>query len=112
VTGTGYVYSPTYGYWVYSYNATGVQVYVAGYYQLNFHAFADYNANASGGLYFTVNGGKRGARVYATKPYAQYEPGFHLSVITYLNANDVVTVVSDITLHGNDNCSFSGHMIA
>ena len=98
--------------WVYSGNWYTVQPYASGYYHLTFHAFADYTDSGGGGVYFTVNGGKRGARIYSDKAYGQYQAGFCLSIITYLNANDQVGVYSDHTLHGNDNCSFSGYMIS
>ena len=98
--------------WVYNGNWYTVQPYASGYYHLTFHAFADYTDSGGGGVYFTVNGGKRGARIYSDKAYGQYQAGFCLSIITYLNANDQVGVYSDHTLHGNDNCSFSGYMIS
>ena len=97
--------------WVYNGNWYTVQPYASGYYHLTFHAFADYTDSGGGGVYFTVNGGKRGARIYSDKAYGQYQAGFCLSIITYLNAYDTVGVYSDHTLHGNDNCSFSGYMI-
>jgi hypothetical protein len=107
----GYVYNASLGYWVYSGNWYTVQPYASGYYHLTFHSFADYYDSVGGGVWFTVNGGKRGARIYSNKAANQYQAGFCLAITTYLNANDTVGVYSDHALHGNDNCSFSGFMI-
>jgi hypothetical protein len=87
-----------------------VQVPVAGFYQINFHYFIDAGQAGSGGTYFRVNGSKVAARNYSSESQA-YRPG-HISAVVSVAANDIFSVVSDVILHGNDNCNFSGHLIA
>jgi hypothetical protein len=87
-----------------------VQVPVAGYYQLNFTYFIDAGQAGSGGTYFRVNGNKVATRNYSSEAQA-YRPG-HISAVVSLAANDILTIYSEIILHGNDNCNFSGHLIA
>jgi hypothetical protein len=88
-----------------------VQVPVAGFYQLNFHSFVDSSVAGNGAIYFRVNGNKYSARVYSSEATA-YRP-MTISAVVSIAANDILTVFADaITLHGNDNCNFSGHLIA
>jgi hypothetical protein len=87
-----------------------VQVPVAGFYQINFHYFIDAGQAGTGGTYFRVNGSKVAARNYSSEAQA-YRPG-HISAVVSVAANDIFSVVSDVILHGNDNCNFSGHLIA
>lgn len=87
-----------------------VQVPVAGFYQVNFHYFIDAGQPGAGGTYFRVNGSKVAARNYSSEAQA-YRPG-HISAVVSVAANDIFSIVSDVILHGNDNCNFSGHLIA
>jgi hypothetical protein len=87
-----------------------VQVPVAGLYQLNFHSFVDAGISGSGGVYFRVNGNKYGARTYSSESQA-YRP-ITINAVISLAVNDILSVYTEITFHGNDSCNFSGHLIA
>jgi hypothetical protein len=88
-----------------------VQVPVAGFYQVNFHSFIDAEAAFAGQISFRVNGLQKAARNYSSEAQA-YRP-ISISAVLSLAANDQVVVVAQfITLHGNDSCNFSGHLIA
>ena len=86
-----------------------VQVPIAGYYQLNFHGFTD--STSAGGLFFRNNGSTIMSRNYSNESSGQYRP-ISISVVAYFNTNDILEVFSEIVMHGNDNCNFSGHLIA
>jgi hypothetical protein len=87
-----------------------VQVPVAGYYQLNFHGFVDAGVAGNGAIYFRINGNKVAARMYSSEATA-YRP-MTINAVVSVAANDILTAYADaITLHGNDNCNFSGHLI-
>jgi hypothetical protein len=88
-----------------------VQVPVAGFYQINFHSFIDAGVAGNGAIYFRVNGSRVAARVYSSEATA-YRP-MTINAVVSVAANDILTVFADaITLHGNDSCNFSGHLIA
>jgi hypothetical protein len=88
-----------------------VQVPVAGFYQINFHSFIDSGVAGNGAIYFRVNGSKVAARVYSSEATA-YRP-MTINAVVSVAANDIFSVAADsITLHGNDSCNFSGHLIA
>ena len=87
-----------------------VQVGFGGYFQLNFHGFIDAGQGGSGAVYFRVNGNKVAARNYSSEAQA-YRP-ITINAVVSLAANDILSVVSDVILHGNDSCNFSGHKIA
>jgi hypothetical protein len=91
-----------------------VQVFLAGYYQVNFTSFIDSGSTAAGGgLFFRVNGVNQSfTRTYSSEAQA-YRPTTITTVLS-LAVNDILSVYADnnIVMHGNDACNFSGHFIA
>lgn len=86
---------------------------VAGRYLISFHAFRETGQSGNWVVNFHVNGVYRNSRAYDDSDTSTgYGPNTTLVDVLSLSANDYVTVVvSAGSVHANDNCFFSGHLL-